>query len=88
MAIGGQRQVKKLSNKTFSLNIYFRKLAYDLWYPFDSQKSPNYELIFFLQTATECVMLMTYAICDGIFPCLCVIVIGQIQILGKITNKK
>lgn len=85
---------KKLSPRQFVINnqklvTFNRKLAYDVWYPFDSEKSPNYELIFALQTTTECIMLMTYAICDGIFPCFCVIIVGQFQILStKFSNKQ
>lgn len=30
---------------------------------------------------------MTYAVCDGVFPCVCVIVVGQFQILSGTKRK-
>lgn len=35
-----------------------------------------------MQTVIEAVMLMTYAICDGVFPTCCGLVAAQFQILG------
>lgn len=35
-----------------------------------------------MQTMIEAVMLMTYAICDGVFPTCSALVTGQFQILG------
>lgn len=35
-----------------------------------------------MQTVVEAVMLMTYAICDGVFPTCSALVTGQFQILG------
>lgn len=35
-----------------------------------------------MQTVVEAIMLMTYAICDGVFPTCSALVTGQFQILG------
>lgn len=53
-----------------------------MWYPYNSTKTPNYEITYTFQYVMHFVAMMSYATSDIVFPCFSVIVVGQFDLLG------
>lgn len=60
----------------------FRNLPLDAWFPFNWQKSPNYELTFLLQLFGQILMTIPYGNADLLFACTVIMISKQFDILA------